>query len=221
VSQAAAERHHDGQLEHIERPPRSLWDRLLAEPERAPEHIALAAADRFGPQAEEWVRVAGAGQSPEKLARIAYRKHVRLARLEGGVLGLGGALTAAPDVVALIWIQSRMVFYIAAAYGYDPRHPMRPAELLALQGVYPTPAAAREALDGMGKLMAQAIVEKALASRSSDRLHRRLVKYLAKRMARRYAGRLIPLIGAPIGAVQNAGATKAIGRAALSYYARP
>jgi hypothetical protein len=73
----------------------------------------------------------------------------------------------------------------------------------------------------MGKPMAQAIVEKALAARRDDRLHRRLLKYLAKRMARRYAGRLIPLIGAPIGAMQNAAVTKGIGRAALDYYARP
>jgi EcsC protein family len=209
------------QLPHLERPPKSLWDRLLAEPERAPEHIALAAAERFGPQAEEWVRIAGAGHTPEELAKVAYRKHVRLARVEGGLLGVGGAITAAPDVVALIWIQSRMVFYIAAAYGYDPRHPMRPAELLAIEGVYPTPAAAREALDGIGKLMAQAMVEKTLASRDSGRLHRRLLKYLARRMARRYAGRLIPLIGAPIGAIQNGNATKEIGQLALSYYARP
>ena len=74
---------------------------------------------------------------PQKLAQIAYRKHVRLARLEGGALGIGGIFTAAPDMVALLWIQSRMTFYVAAAYGYDPAHPMRPAELLALQGVYP------------------------------------------------------------------------------------
>jgi hypothetical protein len=167
------------------------------------------------------VRVAGAGHTPERLAKVAYRKHVRLARLEGGALGIGGAFTAAPDVVALLWIQSRMVFYVAAAYRYDPLDPMRPAELLALQGVYETPAAARRALDGMGKPMAQAIVEKALASRRDDRLHRRLLKYLAKRTARRYAGRLVPLIGAPIGALQNAAATKQIGRAALSFYARP
>jgi EcsC protein family len=206
------------QLDHLERPPRSLWNRILAEPDRAPEHIALAAADRFGPQAEEWVRIAGPGHSPEELARVAYRKHVRLARLEGGVLGVGGALTAAPDVVALIWIQSRMTFYIAAAYGYDPRHPMRPAELLALQGLYPTAAEARAALDGMGKRLAQAAVEHAMTGRSMDRLHRRLLKYLAKRLARRYAGRLIPLIGAPIGAMQNAGAAKEVGRAALSFY---
>jgi hypothetical protein len=167
------------------------------------------------------VRVAGAGHTPERLAKLAYRKHVRLARLEGGALGLGGAFTAAPDLVALLWIQSRMVFYIAAAYGHDPLDPMRPAELLTLQGVYETPAEARRALDGMGKPMAQAMVEKALASSRTDRLHRRLLKYPAKRMARRYAGRLVPLIGAPIGAIQNGAATKEIGRAALAYYARP
>ena len=194
---------------------------MLAQPERAPELIALAAADRFGPQAAEWARIAGPGHSPKQLARVAYRKHVRLARLEGGALGIGGVFTAAPDMVALMWIQSRMIFYIAAAYGYDPVHPMRPAELLALQGVYTSPAEARRALDGMGKLMAQAMVEKALVGRSTESLQRRLVKYLAKRLARRYAGRYIPLIGAPLGAIQNAGATKEIGKLALSYYARP
>jgi hypothetical protein len=208
-------------IEHLERPPKSLWRSVLAQPERAPELIALAAADRFGPQAAEWARIAGPGHSPKELARVAYKKHVRLARLEGGALGIGGVFTAAPDMVALLWIQSRMIFYIAAAHGYDPTHPMRPAELLALQGVYETPAQARAALDGMGKLMAQAMVEKALLGRSSESLQRRLAKYLTKRLARRYAGRLIPFIGAPLGAMQNAAATKEIGKLALSYYARP
>jgi EcsC protein family len=205
-------------IQRIDRPPKSLWQSVLAQPERAPELIALAAADRFGPQAAEWVQIAGPGHTPAELAKMAYRKHVRLSRLEGGVLGIGGVITAAPDMVALLWIQSRMVFYIAAAQGYDPRHPMRPAELLSLQGVYESPAQARAALDGMGKLMAQAMVEKALAGRSTESLQRRLAKYLAKRLAHRYAGRLIPFIGAPIGAVQNGGATKELGRLALSYY---
>jgi hypothetical protein len=209
------------QIEQIERPPKRLWDRILAEPDRAPEYIALAAADRFGPQAAEWVRIAGVGHTPAELARVALKKHVRLARLEGGALGIGGAITAAPDLVALLWIQSRMVFYIAAAYGYDPQHPMRPAEYLALQGLYETPAQAREALDGIGKRMAQAMAEKALLGRKTDALHLRLAKYIAKRLARRYAGRLIPFIGAPIGAVQNGSVTKQLGETALSYYARP
>jgi hypothetical protein len=209
------------EIEQLELPPQKLWDRLFAEPNRAPEYIALAAAERFGPQAEEWVRIAGPGHTPEQLARVAFKKHVRLARLEGGALGIGGAVTLAPDVVALLWIQSRMVFYIAAAYGYDPRHPMRPAEYLALQGLYDTPAEAREALDGVGKHMAVAMAQQALSSRRTDALHLKLAKYIARRLARRYAGRLIPFIGAPIGAIQNGNVTKQLGQRALQYYARP
>jgi hypothetical protein len=208
-------------IEQLDRPPKRVWERMLAEPDRAPEYIALAAAERFGPQAAEWVRIAGAGHTPDELARIAVKKHVRLARLEGGALGIGGVVTAAPDLVALLWIQSRMVFYIAAAYGYDPCHPMRPAEYLALQGLYDTPAEAREALDGVGKRMAQAMVERAVTGRRSDALHLKLAKYIAKRMARRYAARLVPFVAAPIGAIQNGNATKELGRRALDYYARP
>ena len=140
----------------------------------------------------------------------------------GTAFGVGGAITAAPDIVALLWIQSRMVFYIAAAYGYDPSHPMRPAEYLALQGLYDTPAEARQALDGVGKHMAQAMAEQVLLSnRRTDALHLRLVKYIAKRFARRYAGRFIPFIGAPIGAIQNGSVTRQLGERALKYYARP
>lgn len=209
------------EIEQVGRLPRRLWEQILAAPDRAPELIALAAAERFAPQAEEWVRIAGPGHTPEELARVAFKKHVRLARLEGGALGVGGAITAAPDIVALLWIQSRMVFYIAAAYGYDPKHPMRPAEYLALQGLYATPAEAREALDGVGKRMAQAMVEQALSRRDTDALHMRVARYVARRLARRYAGRLIPFIGAPLGAIQNGNVTKMLGRRALDYYARP
>jgi EcsC protein family len=209
------------ELKEIEGPPKRVWERILAEPDRAPEYIALAAAERFGPQAAEWVRVAGVGRTPDELAKIALKKHVRLSRLEGGALGIGGVITAAPDLVALLWIQSRMVFYIAAACGYDPTHPMRPAEYLALQNLYDTPADAREALDGVGKRLAFAMAEHALSGRDASTMHLRLAKYIAKRLAQRYAGRLIPLIGAPIGALQNGSVTKQLGRRALDYYARP
>ena len=165
------------------------------------------------------MRIAGPGHTPEELARIAFKKHVRLARLEGAALGVGGVITAGPDLVALLWIQSRMVFYIAAAYGYDPRHPMRPAELLALQGVYPTAAEARAALDGVGKHMAQAIAERALVGGRDRRTPSGSWRsYAGKKVAQRYGGRLVPLIGAPIGAMQNAAATKDLGRRALAYY---
>jgi EcsC protein family len=205
-------------IEEIAGPPKRVWDRILAEPDRAPEIIALVAAERFGPQAAQWVRIMGPGHAPADLARTAFKKHVRLARLEGGALGIGGAITAAPDVVALLWLQSRMVFYIAAAYGYDPNHAMRPAEYLALQGLYDTPAQAREALDGVGKRLAFAIAEKSVTGRHAERLHARVAKYIARRLVRRYAGRLIPFVGAPLGAIQNGGVTKDLGRRALAYY---
>src|SRR4051794_41933813 len=80
--------------------PESLWRRIRAEPERAPEHIALAAAERFAPQAARWVQVAGPGKTPESLAKTALKKHVRVSRLEGAALGIGGFTTAAAHPVA-------------------------------------------------------------------------------------------------------------------------
>jgi hypothetical protein len=206
-----------GEIEQVA-VPESLWRRLRAQPDRAPEHIALAAAERFAPQAEEWIRAAGGGHTPQSLAKTAYKKHVRLARLEGAALGLGGFWTAAPDLIGLIWIQSRMVFYIAASYGYDPRHPMRPAELLMLQDVYPTAEEARAALDGTGRRMAGALAKRAMSGGRETALGRQLARYAGRRIAERYGGRLVPLIGSPISAVQNAGATKDLGRRTLAYY---
>ncbi len=201
--------------------PESAWRRIRAEPERAPEHIALAAAERFAPQAARWVQVAGPGQTADGLARTALKKHVRMSRLEGAALGIGGFTTAAADLVALGWIQSRMVFYIAAAHGYDPADPMRPAELLALTGFYETPADARAALDGMGKHLAQAAVERTLFGGRERRMYERLLGYVGKRVTRKAAGRLIPFVAAPIGAVQNSAGTKDLGRRAIVYYSGP
>lgn len=143
---------------------------------------------------------------------------MRLARVEGLALGLGGIVTGAANLGGLAWIQARMVFYIAAAHGYDPRHPMRPAELLALWGVYDTPAEARAALDGLGKPMAQTLVENRLSRSGERRLTERLMRFVGKRVIKRSVGRLVPLLGAPISAVQNGGSTKDLGRRALAYY---
>src|SRR4051812_1637891 len=198
--------------------PESLWRRIRAEPERSPEHIALAAAERFASQAARWVQVAGPGQTAESLARTTLKKHVRMSRLEGAALGVGGFTTAAADLVALGWIQSRMTFYIAAAYGHDPADPMRPAELLALTGFYSTPTDARAALDGMGKHLAQAAVERTLFGGRERKMYERLVIYAGKRVTKKAAGRLVPLIAAPIGAIQNAAGTKDLARRAIAYY---
>jgi len=198
--------------------PDRVWRRILAEPERAPELIALAAAERFGEPAERWVQVASGGHTAPSLGEVAFKKHVRLSRAEGAALGLGGIVTAAANIAGLAWIQARMVFFIAAAHGYDPRHPMRPAELLALWGVYETPAAARESLDGIGATMAESLLDSKLGKTHERAMSERLVRYVGKRVAKRMAGRLVPFLGAPVSAIQNGGSTKELGRRALAYY---
>ena len=67
---------------------------------------------------------------------MAKRRHATLARFEGAATGVGGVITLVPDMVGLAWIQTRLVFFVAAAYGFDPRDPMRPAELLVLMELY-------------------------------------------------------------------------------------
>ncbi|MGI8750111.1 MAG: EcsC family protein [Thermoleophilaceae bacterium] len=206
------------ELEQVGALPDPLWRRLLADPERAPELIAVAAARRFAGPAAKWVQAAGQRTKPAALAGKAYRRHVHVSRAEGLALGVGGALTAAGNVAGLGWIQARMIFFIAAAYGYDPHDPMRPAELLALWGVYETPMQARESLDGAGDSMAATVVRSRLSKTSERTITNRMLRYVGKRAVSRYGGRLIPLLGAPISAVQNGGSTKDLGRRALAYY---
>ena len=79
------------------------------------------------------------GTDPATLAQMARRRHATLASVEGAATGVGGFVTLVPDLVGLAWIQSRLVFFVAAAYGYDPLDPMRPAELLVINGLYKTP----------------------------------------------------------------------------------
>jgi hypothetical protein len=200
-------------------PPPSLLERVRAQPERAAEHIALAAAERLAPQAARWAaRGHGAGRGPHELAEETVRKHVRMAAAEGGALGIGGIVTVVPDLLALAWIQSRMVLYVAAAHGFDPTHPMRPAELLALQGFYETAAEAREALDGTGRPLAVAMVDARIRRGRERALVSRLLRYAGRRVATRAASRFVPLASAPIAAAGNAGATRDLGHRALRFY---
>src|SRR5215218_2246054 len=115
--------------------PPGLWDRLRLDPVRAPEHISLAAAATFGPQAERWAaeKRARFRVAPAELAKMAKKRHATLARFEGAATGIGGIVTMVPDLVALAWIQARLVFYVAAAYGYDPHDPMRLAKMLGIR----------------------------------------------------------------------------------------
>jgi hypothetical protein len=197
--------------------PDSLLGRLRADPVRAPEVLALMAAERHGPAAAEWVATFRSGNA-RKLARRAKRSHARLARLGGAVTGVGGWTTVVPDLAALAWIQSRMVFFIAAAYGFDPRDPMRPAELLVLWDLYDDPVAARSALDGAGQTVAEAAARKAVSRPDEDALTSRLARAAAAHGGRHMAGRFIPGAAIIFNAVGNERATRALADRAIAFY---
>jgi hypothetical protein len=198
--------------------PPGLWDRLRLDPVRAPEHIALAASRTFAPQAAAWAAEKRASYrvTPAELAKMAKKRHATLARFEGAATGVGGVVTMVPDLVALAWIQSRLVFYIAAAYGYDPHDPMRPAELLVLMGLYDDVPTARAALDGVGRTMAAAYVGSRM--QRDEALAMRLARMVGKRAARGLAGRLIPGVAIAFNAIGNERDTRALADRAIRFY---
>lgn len=201
--------------------PRALLDRLRADPVRAPEHLALTAADVHGPAAQRWAS-SNSGVQPDELAGMAKRRHASLSRYGGAITGLGGWMTILPDLAGLAWVQSRMVFFIAAAHGHDPTDPMRPAELLMLQELYDDPRDARDALDGTGRSVATAMVGRRLTGhRGKDRTAvRRMAQMAGKRFGTRLGGRMVPGFAALFNAVVNERDTRALADRAIDFYRR-
>jgi hypothetical protein len=198
--------------------PEGLWDRLRADPIRAPEHLALAAAQRHGAAAEAWAaeRQGRYAVGGHQLALMAKQRHATLARVGGAATGVGGFVTFLPDLVALAWIQSRLVFFVAAAYGFDPRDPMRPAELLVLRDLYPDPPSARRALDGLGTTVAEAYIGSKLER--DEALAKRLAFMVGKRGVRRVAGRLVPGFAIVVNAVGNERDTRRLADRCIAFY---
>jgi hypothetical protein len=185
---------------------------------RAPEHLALAAADKHAPAAAAWLdeKRSRYEHDPNALAEMAKRRHATLARFAGAATGVGGIVTVLPDLAAAAWIQSRVVFFVAAAYGFDPHDPMRPAELLVLRDFYADPAEARRALDGVGKTVVEAYAGGKL--QREEMLAVRLAKMVGIRTARRMAGRLIPGFAIAWNAIGNERRTREIADRAIEFY---
>lgn len=203
-------------LEDAPNAPEGLLARLRADPVRAPETIALAAAEVHGPAAGRWAREHD--HRGMRLAKRAKRIHARLARYGGAATGVGGWMTILPDIAATGWIQSRMVFYIAAAYDFDPLDPMRPAELLVLWGLYDDPLEARSTLDGMGKTIAETAARNAVSRSDQEALLARLARAGAARGARHLAGRMIPGVAIVFNAVGNERSTRELADRAIAFY---
>ncbi|GIJ27901.1 hypothetical protein Vqi01_30630 [Micromonospora qiuiae] len=205
----------DPAADATEAPPATLWDRMRQDPQYAPEHLALEAVRRLGPEAAAWIRQARAeqpGDSAETLAEQAVRRFVNRARFSGAVSGAAGLPGAVIDVGVLAWTQARMVLHIAAAYGVDPTHPDRAADLLVLQRVHKAAAGARLALGvAAGRERAGALFgggERAPLGRVMLRLGVRLAQMAGVRAAKRVFAKVVPGAAIVLGTWANSSATK-------------
>lgn len=125
------------------------WAEFLIEPTHAPELLALAAVQTFGPRAQDWAdrtRAAYPKADDAALARLAIQQFTRF----GGLASVFGAVAGSYAPVALLGsaaiTQAELVLHVAAAYGLDPTDPQRAADLLVIVRVHPTRGEADAAL---------------------------------------------------------------------------
>ena len=208
-------------------PPGTLWERMRADPQYAPEHLALEAVRRLGPEARRWAEQArqeDPSRTPDALAQQAARRFTHHARLSGAVSGAAGLPGAVADVGVLAWTQARMVLHIAAAYGADPTGTERATDLLVLQRVHKAAEAARLAL---GVAAGRERASRLFATTAGQPLSGVMVKLGVKlaqmagvRAARRVFAKLIPGAGMVLGTWANSAATKELAERTMQLYRR-
>jgi hypothetical protein len=208
-----------------EGPPARLWDRMRDDPQYAPEHLALEAVRRLGPEAAQWARRARAeqpGVAADALADQVVRRFVNRARLSGAVSGAAGLPGAVLDVGVLAWTQARMVLHIAAAYDVDPVHSDRATDLLVLQRVHKVAESARLALGvAAGRERADALFglggQRPLG-RVMLHLGVRLAQMAGVRAAKRVVAKIVPGAAIVLGTWANSSATKDLAERSRALY---
>ncbi|AGL19686.1 EcsC family protein [Actinoplanes sp. N902-109] len=206
-------------------PPGSLWARMKADPQYAPEHLALEAVRRLGPEARSWVAQAREEQpdvTSDALAQQAVRRFLNHARLSGAVSGATGLPGAVVDVGVLAWTQSRMVLHIAAAYGVDPVDPERATDLLVLQKVHKIAETARLALGvAAGRERANRLFADAAGKPLSGmmvKLSVKLAQMAGVRAAKRMIAKVVPGAAVVLGSWVNSTATQDLAKRTRAQY---
>ncbi|MET7698911.1 hypothetical protein [Streptomyces sp. NPDC005485] len=116
-----------------------------------PERMAVFAVEFLGPPAAEWIaqrrsELPGHEADAEELGHQVVRRGVRSSVTEGSFLG-GPFMALLPIAFCgALLAQFRMVLELAALSGRDPRDEAVVADLLVIQGVYPTVVEAAAAL---------------------------------------------------------------------------
>ncbi|WBB55674.1 hypothetical protein [Verrucosispora sp. WMMD573] len=226
VSAAGAAAFGDGSGRDISgRTPESklgvLVVRVVDHPGFAPELLALTAVEVLGPGAAEWVRRLRElypGARAEGLARLATRRFVRQAGAGGATAALTGVFAPVVELAAVLWSQANLVLHLAAAYGHDPAHPDRAAELLMLTQVHPDLASAGAAVAAARAAQGPEEEPGLRAVEAAWRLAAPLAAQAGGWLALRLVSRLLPGTAALTAAAGNsAGAERLAARTATLY----
>ncbi|UWZ59981.1 EcsC family protein [Dactylosporangium aurantiacum] len=208
-------------------PPPGLWAKMRADPEYAPEHLAIEAVTRIGPKMVielQKLRAMNPGAPADALASMVVYRYTNHARLSGAVSGAVGLAGAVLDVGVLAWTQAKMVLLIAVIYGRDPSDPERATELLVLQGVHKYTDTARAALQvARGRQGIETLLpsKRPPVNQMLMRLGLKLAQMAGIRAAKRIFAKLVPGAAIILGSFANAGATKNLAKKAIELYARP
>ncbi len=208
--------------------PEGLFAHMRADPLHAPEYLALAAVDQFGPEAQKWVADFHREYpyvADWHLAAVTRKRFVRLSTVSGAVAGVAGGVGAVVDFGVLAWNQARMVIYLATIFGADPTDRERAAELLMLTNVHKVLGAAQTALDVAARKAAPSeLLQHSSRYRGADGSLLQLATVLAKmvgmKLAKRGVLKLIPIAAVPLGAWANSRSSGELADKAINYYAQ-
>jgi hypothetical protein len=124
---------------------RLLW----ADPQYMPEHLALWSLKYFGPRAGSAVaklRDSHPEADSGELEAAVIQHQTRVSMTEGAFLGGPFIILLPVAFCAAMLAQAQMALELAALAGYAPDDEMRAADLLVIQGAYPSTTEASAAL---------------------------------------------------------------------------
>lgn len=146
-------------------------------------------------------------QLAEQLTKKAAKQVATVGAAAGAAIGPLAVLAMAPDIFNLVRQQSRLVLAIAFLYDRKPNIKQRFKEVLATLAVSTGSSA--------GGLAARVLVKEGLERAAATKLARKILgRFLARRIPN-----IAPVIGTLAGGSLNYLAMRAVGKAAVAYYA--
>jgi len=215
---------------------RGLLHDLRRDPAHAGDTFVRYGVPLVAPHVEKWWanrESAETSQSRQQMARKVLRRSIHVARRGGILMGSSFYVGTVPAMAMVYCEQLVVILRIAALFGRDPRHPVRAAEILVIQGRYATLAEAAAALAGETDTSAES---------SAVRTRHRLLDFVkqvpgmiglrvrtmrSRSIFDRVVGVVevvayfVPVLSMPIWAVANAHATRRLGQRAIDFYGQP